>query len=83
MQVEGTINGIGERAGNAALEEVAVALHIRKDFYQAEPSMTLKEIKSDKYISKQINRYGCTEKIKQSLERMHSLMNPEFIKMVY
>ena len=30
-QIEGTINGIGERAGNAALEEIAVALHIRKD----------------------------------------------------
>ena len=29
-QVEGTINGIGERAGNTALEEVAVALHITK-----------------------------------------------------
>ncbi len=33
VQVEGTINGIGERAGNAALEEVAVALHIRKRFF--------------------------------------------------
>lgn len=43
-QVEGTINGIGERAGNAALEELAVALHIRKDFYQAETRMNLKEI---------------------------------------
>lgn len=43
-QVEGTINGIGERAGNAALEEFAVALHIRKDFYQAETRMELKEI---------------------------------------
>ncbi|MCL1990385.1 MAG: 2-isopropylmalate synthase [Defluviitaleaceae bacterium] len=32
-RVEGTINGLGERAGNAALEEVATALHIRKDFY--------------------------------------------------
>ena len=29
------LNGIGERAGNAALEEVAVALHIRQDYYQA------------------------------------------------
>ncbi|MEQ0489433.1 2-isopropylmalate synthase, partial [Anaerococcus murdochii] len=29
-RVEGTVNGIGERAGNAALEEIAVALHIRK-----------------------------------------------------
>lgn len=32
-QVEGTINGIGERAGNAALEEVTMALHTRKDYY--------------------------------------------------
>jgi 2-isopropylmalate synthase len=30
-QVECTINGIGERAGNAALEEVAAALHVRHD----------------------------------------------------
>lgn len=45
-QVEGTINGIGERAGNAALEEVAVALHIRKDHYQAVSSLKLKEIKA-------------------------------------
>ena len=35
-RVEGTINGIGERAGNAALEEVAVALNIREDYYQVE-----------------------------------------------
>jgi len=32
-QVEGTINGIGERAGNAALEEVIMALRTRQDFY--------------------------------------------------
>ncbi|WP_110927117.1 2-isopropylmalate synthase [Bacillus massiliglaciei] len=44
-QIEGTINGIGERAGNAALEEVAIALHIRKDFYQAETSLVHHEIK--------------------------------------
>lgn len=44
-QVEGTINGIGERAGNVGLEEVAVALHIRKDFYQATTGLTLNEIK--------------------------------------
>lgn len=35
-QVECTINGIGERAGNAALEEVVMALHTRRDFYQAD-----------------------------------------------
>ena len=34
-QVEATINGIGERAGNAAMEEVVMALHTRKDYYNA------------------------------------------------
>src|SRR5690625_1716811 len=44
-QVEGTINGIGERAGNAALEEVAVALKIRSDYYSFETGLNLKETK--------------------------------------
>lgn len=42
-RVEGTINGIGERAGNAALEEVAVALNIRQDFYDVESPINLEE----------------------------------------
>ncbi len=33
-QVEGTINGIGERAGNAALEEIIMSLKTREDFYK-------------------------------------------------
>lgn len=45
-QVEGTINGIGERAGNVALEEVAVALYTRQDFYEnIKTDLTLNEIK--------------------------------------
>lgn len=32
-QVECTINGIGERAGNAALEEIVMAIKTRNDFY--------------------------------------------------
>jgi 2-isopropylmalate synthase len=44
-QIEGTINGIGERAGNAALEEVAVPLHIRSDYYKAKTGLYLKETK--------------------------------------
>jgi 2-isopropylmalate synthase len=44
-QVEGTINGIGERAGNAALEELAVALTIRNDKYPYSTNLHLKEIK--------------------------------------
>jgi 2-isopropylmalate synthase len=33
-QVEGTINGIGERAGNAALEEVVMAIRTRADYFE-------------------------------------------------
>ncbi|MCH2210223.1 MAG: 2-isopropylmalate synthase [Fuerstiella sp.] len=32
-QIECTINGLGERAGNAALEEVVMAIHTRADYY--------------------------------------------------
>ncbi|MDR2141677.1 MAG: 2-isopropylmalate synthase [Deltaproteobacteria bacterium] len=32
-QVEGTINGMGERGGNSAIEEVVMALRTREDFY--------------------------------------------------
>ncbi len=35
-QIECTINGIGERAGNAALEEIVMAIKTRPDFYGVE-----------------------------------------------
>jgi 2-isopropylmalate synthase len=35
-QVECTVNGIGERAGNAALEELIMTLHTRRDLYDAD-----------------------------------------------
>lgn len=35
-QAEVALNGIGERAGNASLEEIAMALHVRKDYYDLE-----------------------------------------------
>ncbi|MFD1671966.1 2-isopropylmalate synthase [Agrilactobacillus yilanensis] len=44
-RVEGTINGIGERAGNTALEEVAAQLHVRQDYYQCTDSIKLSETK--------------------------------------
>jgi 2-isopropylmalate synthase len=36
QQVECTVNGIGERAGNASLEEIVVALKVRDDHFDAE-----------------------------------------------
>jgi len=43
-QLECTVNGIGERAGNAALEELAMALHTRRDQYNAVTSIVTTEI---------------------------------------
>ncbi|MDO7907422.1 2-isopropylmalate synthase [Paenibacillus sp. JX-17] len=43
-QIEGTINGIGERAGNTAIEEIAMALETRLEFFQAKTSLQLSEI---------------------------------------
>lgn len=43
-QVETTINGIGERAGNAAMEELVMALETRKDIFKAETNVVTKEI---------------------------------------
>lgn len=54
-RVEGTINGIGERAGNTALEEVALALHIRKDFYQQDTNIVLNETKRTSDLISQLS----------------------------
>ena len=45
-QVECTINGIGERAGNASLEELAVALAVRQSFFGVQTNIRLEEIYS-------------------------------------
>jgi 2-isopropylmalate synthase len=43
-QVECTINGIGERAGNAALEEIAAALKVRADRYGVSSNVVLEKL---------------------------------------
>ncbi len=52
-QVECTINGIGERAGNAALEEIVMALNTRKDIYNTATNIKMTEI----YRSSQLFTY--------------------------
>ncbi|GER81589.1 hypothetical protein KTAU_02270 [Thermogemmatispora aurantia] len=42
-QVEVTINGIGERAGNTAMEEVVMALRTRPDVFQADTRINARE----------------------------------------
>ncbi|MGC1648069.1 MAG: 2-isopropylmalate synthase [Candidatus Sulfotelmatobacter sp.] len=45
-QAECTVNGIGERAGNASLEEIAMVLQVRRDLYSVETGIRHEEIYS-------------------------------------
>lgn len=52
-QVECTINGLGERAGNASLEEIVMAIVTRKDIFNFKTDVKTKEIhKTSKLVSK-------------------------------
>lgn len=53
-QVEVTVNGIGERAGNTSLEEVVVSLHIRKDIYGLETSIDTRQLL---HLSRMVSRH--------------------------
>ncbi|MCK5654484.1 MAG: 2-isopropylmalate synthase, partial [Dehalococcoidia bacterium] len=51
-QVECTINGIGERAGNASLEEIVMALQTRKDFFDLTTNIDTSQIyKTSRLVS--------------------------------
>lgn len=51
-QVECTVNGIGERAGNASLEEIVMAIRTRADFYDADTGIDTRQIyRSSKLLS--------------------------------
>ncbi|MCS7243502.1 MAG: 2-isopropylmalate synthase [Candidatus Calescibacterium sp.] len=54
-QVEGCINGIGERAGNTALEEVIMAIKIRKDFFNLWTNVDTTRIYN---LSKMVSSYS-------------------------
>ncbi|MDY7011305.1 MAG: hypothetical protein SVV80_11235, partial [Planctomycetota bacterium] len=43
-QIECTINGLGERAGNAALEEIVMAMKTRRDFLNADTNIDTRKI---------------------------------------
>ena len=44
QQVECTINGLGERAGNASLEEIVMALSVRDDVFDVETGIETEQI---------------------------------------
>ncbi len=57
-QVECTINGIGERAGNAALEEIAAALFVRADYYGISTGIDLKKLYPTSQMLSQLITFG-------------------------
>ena len=56
-QVECTINGIGERAGNAAMEEIVVALKTRKDIFGVDCGIDTTRIAQTSYLIQEITGY--------------------------
>ncbi len=54
-QIEGTINGIGERAGNASLEEMVMAIRTRQDYFEVDSSINAKEFyKTSRMVSEML-----------------------------
>ncbi|NWG31512.1 MAG: 2-isopropylmalate synthase [Rhodocyclaceae bacterium] len=56
-QVECTINGLGERAGNAALEEIVMAVRTRKDLFPVETRIDTTQIVAASRLVSQITGY--------------------------
>ncbi|HLF68496.1 MAG TPA: 2-isopropylmalate synthase [Gaiellaceae bacterium] len=57
-QVECTVNGLGERAGNAALEEVVMALRVRADALAFETAVDVREIGRVSQLVAQLTGYS-------------------------
>jgi len=56
-QVECTVNGLGERAGNASLEEIVVALRVRADHFQVETGVDTEQIAESSRLVSQLTGY--------------------------
>jgi 2-isopropylmalate synthase len=57
-QIECTVNGIGERAGNASLEEIAMAMRVRSDRLPFEIGIDTSQIYSTSQLLSQIIGFG-------------------------
>ena len=57
-QIECTVNGIGERAGNASLEEIAMAMRVRADRLPFETGIDTTQIYSTSQLLSQIIGFG-------------------------
>ena len=59
-QVECTINGIGERAGNAALEEIAAALATRRDKFPYTNNIVMPQLYPTSRVLAEMISFGCS-----------------------
>jgi 2-isopropylmalate synthase len=59
-QVECTINGIGERAGNAALEEIAAVLMVRRDKFPYTNNIVLSQLYATSQMLAECIAFGCS-----------------------
>jgi 2-isopropylmalate synthase len=57
-QIEATINGLGERAGNAALEEIVMALRTRRDSFEVETGIVVGEIGKTSHLVENLTGYS-------------------------
>jgi 2-isopropylmalate synthase len=57
QQVECTVNGIGERAGNASLEEIVVALKVRADHFEVETGVDTEQITASSQLVSKLTGY--------------------------
>jgi 2-isopropylmalate synthase len=59
-QIECTINGIGERAGNAALEEIAAALMVRRDKFPYTNNIKMDQLYPTSQMLAECISFGCS-----------------------
>lgn len=56
-QIEGAVNGIGERAGNSSIEEMVMALRIRHDVYDVEIGVDTRELYATSQMVSEMTGY--------------------------
>jgi 2-isopropylmalate synthase len=57
-QIEATVNGLGERAGNAALEEIVMTLRVRSSSFEAQTGVDVGEIGKTSHLVSRLTGYS-------------------------
>ena len=79
-QVECTINGIGERAGNASLEEIVMATRVRADRLPFTTGINPREIYPDQPAAHRADRRSRSRRTRRSSAATRSRTRPAFTR---